>query len=60
VCVPSWSLGREGYSLNFFGDNCEQLTVVIKEAAEWIAAKQNGLLASNVVAEYANSTNDEF
>ena len=29
--------GREGYSLNYFSDNEEQLSSVIKEAASWIA-----------------------
>lgn len=37
------SSGREGYSLNFFGDNYEQLNIVIKEASDWIASKQSAL-----------------
>ena len=32
--------GREGYSLNFFSDNMDQLNVVIQEAASWIADHQ--------------------
>ena len=43
------SSGRDGYSLNFFFDNEEQLGVVIKEASSWIAERQADLQA-NIVA----------
>ena len=35
--------GREGYSPNFFPDNEQQLSEVIKEAASWIASQANRL-----------------
>lgn len=34
------SSGREGYSLNFFGDNQGDLAVVIQQASGWIADQQ--------------------
>lgn len=43
------SSGRDGYSLNFFCDNEEQLGVVIKEASSWIAAQQAALLSTQSV-----------
>ena len=39
--------GRDGYSLNFFSDNQEQLGEVIKEAASWIAERQADTAATN-------------
>lgn len=41
------SSGRDGYSPNFFADNEEQLTVVVKEASCWIAERHADLQASN-------------
>ena len=40
------STGRDGYSMNFFGDNEGALGEVIHEAASWIADKQAALQAS--------------
>ncbi len=47
------SSGREGYSLNFFSDNEEQLGSVIKEAADWIAEQQASLQVSGPIGDPA-------
>ena len=41
------SSGRDGYSLNFFCDNEEQLGVVTKEVSSWIAERQADLQANS-------------
>ena len=38
--------GRDGYSLNFFCDNEEQLGMVLKEASSWIAERLADLQAN--------------
>ena len=50
------SSGRDGYSLNFFCDNEEQLGEVIKEASSWIAERQADLQASSP----SSDCGDEF
>jgi hypothetical protein len=49
--------GREGYSLNFFSDNQEQLGKVISGASAWIAENQPKLVADS---EQAVSTSDDL
>ena len=48
------SSGRDGYSPNFFADNEEQLSVVVKEASGWIAERHADLQASNTARNQEN------
>lgn len=44
----SWkskSSGKEGYSPNFFIENEEAISAVVRDAASWIASQQASLLA---------------
>jgi len=50
------SSGRDGYSLNFFCYNEEQLGVIIKEASSWIAERQADLQTNNP----SSDCGDEF
>ena len=56
----SWkakSSGKEGYSPNFFVENEEAISAVVRDAASWIASQQAGLHADKAPSPTA-ATND--